>query len=70
MQYHRESLRVLREESPFRRFSQSRRPVSPADLVATLYQQLGIDPHLQVKDRLGRPFPIAHGGEPVGGVVG
>ena len=45
-------------------------PVSPADLVATLYQQLGIDPHLQVKDRLGRPFPIAHGGEPVGGVVG
>ena len=45
-------------------------PVSPADLVATLYQQLGIDPHLQVKDRLGRPFPIAHGGEPVAGVVG
>jgi hypothetical protein len=37
--------------------------VHPADLVATVYHLLGIDPHLSVQDRLGRPFPIARGGE-------
>lgn len=42
-----------------------RDPVSPADLVATIYHLLGIDPHLTVHDRLGRPFPIARGGNPV-----
>ena len=40
-------------------------PVSPPDLVATFYQLLGIDPHLTVPDRSGRPVPIAHGGEPI-----
>jgi hypothetical protein len=44
-------------------------PVSPADLVATIYHLLGIDPHLLVRDRLGRPFPIARGGEVVQGIV-
>jgi hypothetical protein len=33
--------------------------------VATIYHQLGIDPHLMVPDRSGRPMPIAHGGEPI-----
>ena len=47
----------------------TRDPVSPADLVATIYHLLGIDPHLTVRDRLGRPFPIARGGEPVRGVL-
>ena len=41
------------------------RPVSPGDIVATIYQQLGIDPHLTVPDHLGRPMAIAHGGEPI-----
>ena len=45
-------------------------PVSPADLVATIYRLLGIDPHTTVPDRTGRPMPIAHGGEPVKGVLG
>ncbi len=40
-------------------------PVSPGDLVATIYQLLGIDPHLTVPDPLGRPIHVAHGGEPI-----
>ena len=40
-------------------------PVSPPDFIATIYQLLGIDPHLMVHDRFGRPRPIAHGGEVV-----
>ena len=40
-------------------------PVSPGDLVATIYQMLGIDPHMTVPDRLGRPVAIAHGGNPI-----
>lgn len=43
----------------------SSHPVSPPDLVATFYHLLGIDPSLTVRDRTGRPVPIAHGGEPV-----
>jgi len=41
------------------------KPVSPADIVATIYQLLGIDPHLMVPDRTGRPLAIAHGGSPI-----
>ena len=40
-------------------------PVSPGDIVATVYHLLGIDPHLTVPDRTGRPIGIAHGGEPI-----
>jgi hypothetical protein len=47
----------------------ARDPVSPADLVATIYHLLGIDPHLTVPDLSGRPVPIAHGGEPIAGVL-
>ncbi|MDA1052468.1 MAG: DUF1501 domain-containing protein [Planctomycetota bacterium] len=44
-------------------------PVHPSQLVATIYHLLGIDPHLIVHDRLGRPFEIARGGDPVGEVL-
>lgn len=44
-------------------------PVSPGDVVATIYHLLGIDPSLTVPDRLGRPVPIAHGGEPIREVI-
>lgn len=44
-------------------------PVSPGDLVATIYQLLGIDPHLMVPDRTGRPIHIAHGGEPIRAIL-
>jgi hypothetical protein len=47
----------------------TRNPVSPADLVATIYHLLGIDPHLLLPDPTGRPMPIAHGGEPIRGVI-
>ena len=45
-------------------------PVSPADIVATIYQQLGIDPHTMLPDRSGRPMPIAHGGQPIWDIIG
>ncbi|MDB5385969.1 MAG: hypothetical protein JWM11_1615 [Planctomycetaceae bacterium] len=45
-------------------------PVSPGDIVATIYQQLGVDPHLMVPDMTGRPLPIAHGGEPIWDIIG
>ncbi|MFO0843907.1 MAG: DUF1501 domain-containing protein [Gemmataceae bacterium] len=41
------------------------RPVRPADVVATVYHCLGIDPDLPVYDRTNRPVPAAQGGEPV-----
>jgi uncharacterized protein (DUF1501 family) len=44
-------------------------PVSPADLVATIYQLLGVDPHLTVPDQTGRPIPVAHGGDPIWDVI-
>jgi hypothetical protein len=47
----------------------SRDPVSPGDVVATIYHLLGIDPHMTVPDLSGRPIAIAHGGEPIAGVI-
>lgn len=41
------------------------RPVSAGDLVATIYDLLGVDPHMTIEDLTGRPNHIAHGGEPV-----
>lgn len=41
------------------------RPVSPADICATIYACLGIDPDMTVPDRAGRPIPISHGGRPI-----
>jgi uncharacterized protein (DUF1501 family) len=45
------------------------RPVRPADVVATVYQALGIDPDLQVPDRTGRPHPAAQGGHPINEIL-
>jgi hypothetical protein len=44
-------------------------PVSPADLVATIYHLLGIDPHLALPDRANRPRSIANDGQPIRGVL-
>jgi hypothetical protein len=41
------------------------RPVSTADICATIYRCLGIDPELALPDRSGRPVPVAHGGKPI-----
>jgi hypothetical protein len=40
-------------------------PVSTADVCATIYQCLGIDPDMPVYDRSGRPTPVANGGQPI-----
>lgn len=45
------------------------RPVSPADICATIYHCLGIDPDMPIHDRSGRPIPVAHGGKPIGEIV-
>jgi Protein of unknown function (DUF1501) len=41
------------------------RPISPADVCATIYEILGIDPDMTVPDRAGRPIPVSHGGRPI-----
>jgi len=45
------------------------RPVSPADVCATVYRCLGIDPDMTVPDRAGRPVPVAQGGRPIEGIL-
>ncbi len=41
------------------------KPVSTADICATIYHCLGIDPQMCVQDHSGRPVPIAQGGQPL-----
>ncbi len=41
------------------------RPTSTADICATIYECLGIDPDMTVPDRAGRPVPISHGGHAI-----
>jgi hypothetical protein len=41
------------------------RPVSTADICATIYECLGIDPDSMLPDKTGRPNGIAHGGRPI-----
>jgi hypothetical protein len=43
-------------------------PVSPEDILATLYQLVGIDRHTQIHDLQGRPFPLVQG-NPVKGLL-
>ena len=38
-------------------------PVSPKDILATIFYLLGIDPHTTVPDRIGRPLPVAGSGK-------
>jgi hypothetical protein len=45
-------------------------PVSPADICATIYECLGIDPEMPVYDRAGRPVPVAQGGQAIREVPG
>ncbi|MBQ17297.1 MAG: hypothetical protein CMJ65_09245 [Planctomycetaceae bacterium] len=42
-------------------------PVTPEDVVATIYFALGIDPKTRIEDPLGKPYPVALG-EPIHGV--
>lgn len=38
-------------------------PVSPKDILCTMYHLLGINPHSTIPDRLNRPVPLVSGGE-------
>jgi hypothetical protein len=42
------------------------RPLSPKDLLATMYRHLGINHRDELKDHGGRPVPILGDGEPIG----
>jgi hypothetical protein len=44
-------------------------PVTPGDIVATIYHKLGVDPELMVPDLTGRPIAIAHGGRPIRAIL-
>jgi len=46
----------------------ARDPVTPADLAATVYHLLGVDPALELVDALGRPLRLCSG-DPIGGVL-
>jgi hypothetical protein len=41
------------------------RPLSPQDLLATIYRHLGIDPKMEFQDRTGRPVPVLAGGNAI-----
>ena len=41
------------------------RPLTPKDLLATIYRHLGIDQRAEFRDLSGRPIPILPEGEPI-----
>ena len=43
-------------------------PVGPADITATIYSLLGIDPATRIRDRLDRPHTVSDG-TPIAGVM-
>lgn len=45
------------------------RPLPPRDLLATIYQHLGVDWWHEFKDAAGRPIPILGDCEPIREVV-
>ena len=45
------------------------RPLTPQDLLATIYQHLGIDAHHEFRDFTGRPLPILPGGRVISELV-
>jgi hypothetical protein len=46
------------------------RPVSPKDVLATIYHLLGIDPDTTLSDRQGRPMPLVPGGSVIPEAIG
>jgi hypothetical protein len=45
------------------------RGYTPADVAATIYQAIGIDPHQLLHDRENRPIPVLPEGTPIPGVL-
>lgn len=46
------------------------RPVSPEDILATMYHLKGIDPETTIPDRLNRPVRLVPHGKPIGELLG
>ncbi|MFO0967525.1 MAG: DUF1501 domain-containing protein [Gemmataceae bacterium] len=44
-------------------------PVTPQDVLATIYRHLGVDTRRTFVDITGRPIPILHHGEPIRGLI-
>jgi hypothetical protein len=47
----------------------ARDPVSPQDIAATIYQMMGLHPHAEIRDPLGRPAVLSNG-IPIKSLVG
>jgi Protein of unknown function (DUF1501) len=47
----------------------SRNPVTPADVIATVYECLGVPHDLELRDRLARPFVLCPWGSPIREVI-
>ncbi len=45
------------------------RGYNPADVAATIYQAIGVDPHTMLFDRQHRPIPVLPQGEPIAGLL-
>lgn len=45
-------------------------PISPKDVLATMYHLMGIDHHTLIPDRLGRPLPLVSGGQVISQLLG
>ena len=44
-------------------------PVTPAEIIATIYQCLGIPPDLFLQDQLQRPLPVVPDGRPIAAIL-
>jgi len=44
-------------------------PITPQDLMATVFHVLGLPQDLQYKDQTGRPVPMINGGKPIAELV-
>jgi hypothetical protein len=44
-------------------------PVTPKDVLATMYHLMGVDPETHLHDREGRPVPLAPGGKVLTGIL-
>jgi hypothetical protein len=42
---------------------------SPADVAATIYRAVGIDPATMLADRQNRPLPVLPDGRPIPGIL-
>ncbi|MBO0699807.1 MAG: DUF1501 domain-containing protein [Zavarzinella sp.] len=56
-------------ESSARAEAPKSRPVSPQDLMATVFHVLGVPPDLHYTDQSGRPMPMLDGGRPIAELV-